>query len=170
MRVHYNLLNVERRGARSPSPNHVGGRGSRSKTPINSAKSPKPKRKASTKSARKNTVTKTKNAVKLRWTQKSPVNPMNDNGKGVQDSLDMLDFHGLVEDCTETVVANLVYDEECDEIVSSPIKKVEGKAKDNAKEVMIANPVFSAFEQAKNVDDLYRIAEIWVNPVLYTEN
>ena len=26
------------------------------------------------------------------------------------------------------------------------------------------NPVFKSFEEAKDVDDLYRIAEIWVNP------
>ena len=26
------------------------------------------------------------------------------------------------------------------------------------------NPVFKSFENAKDVDELYRIAELWVNP------
>ena len=41
---------------------------------------------------------------------------------------------------------------------------------DNALKIRLENnPVFKSFENVDNVDDLYRIAEIWVNPS-YNEN
>ena len=42
--------------------------------------------------------------------------------------------------------------------------KVLGK---EAKKFIHPNPVFQAFDDAKGVDDLYRIAEIYVNPASY---
>ena len=35
------------------------------------------------------------------------------------------------------------------------------------KKIIHPNPVFRAFDDANSVDDLYRIAEIYVNPVTY---
>ena len=84
--------------------------------------------------------------------------------------MDLLDLHTMVEDCTETVIANLVYDEQMDELqntssnfaaADSAYHSSNAGADASSSE---ANPVFHAFEQAKGVDDLYRIAEIWVNP------
>ena len=41
---------------------------------------------------------------------------------------------------------------------------------DNALQIRLENnPVFKSFENVNNVDELYRIAEIWVNPS-YNEN
>jgi hypothetical protein len=58
---------------------------------------------------------------------------------------------------TDTVVASLVYDESSDELTSV----LESDASQHA------NPIFEAFKEATGVDDLYRIAEIWVNPPTY---
>ena len=72
-------------------------------------------------------------------------------------------FNNYVADPeTETVVANLVYDESQDQLHDSSLL-------DSGEPVKIEhpNPVFQAFDDAKNVDDLYRIAEIWVNPTVY---
>ena len=35
------------------------------------------------------------------------------------------------------------------------------------KKIIHPNPVFRAFDDANSVDDLYRIAEIYVNPATY---
>ena len=60
------------------------------------------------------------------------------------------------DDVTDTVVASLVYDESSDELTSV--------LEDASQHV---NPIFEAFKEATGVDDLYRIAEIWVNPPTY---
>ena len=88
-----------------------------------------------------------------------------------------------VEDATETVVAQLLYDEGKDELKSdldeltedTPYKddndnknidNVDGQAKAK-KESTRLNPVYAALDDAKDVDDMFRIAEIWVNPSSY---
>jgi len=72
---------------------------------------------------------------------------------------------------TETVVANLVYDESQDQLTSSLLDSETTEQPTDVnftrKKIKHPNPVFQAFDDAKNVDDLYRIAEIWVNPTVY---
>ncbi len=63
------------------------------------------------------------------------------------------------DDVTDTVIANLVYDETSDSL-STVIEEPDPKDKH-------VNPIFEAFKEANGVDDLYRIAEIWVNPPSY---
>jgi len=63
-------------------------------------------------------------------------------------------LHGLLEDRTETVIAGIVYEE--DEENGEDDLRVEKEKKEEAESV--GNPVFKAFEKAKGVDDLYRIA------------
>ena len=75
------------------------------------------------------------------------------------------DFHSRLEDATETVVASLVYDEVNDQLMdgldeNGEVKKPEVKEEN-------ATSVFKSFEKAKDSDDLFRIAEVWVNPELY---
>ncbi len=96
------------------------------------------------------------------------------------------DLHSMVEDATETVVARLVYDERLgdfvergeeegasDDDVGEEELPREGEDGEGGREAEwrrrrdLKNPVYSAFDQAKGVDDLYRIAEIWVNPANY---
>ena len=150
IRVQRDLLSVDRRiyKARSVSP-----------SPRAKSKSPRPKRKTSSSSTtRKATSTKTKNAVKVKWKSSDEKKV---SRTATETSLDLLDLHTLVEDCTETVIANLVYDERKDELTAQQ----RGGESDKASEATShANPVFSAFEKAKGVDDLYRIAEIYVDP------
>ena len=38
---------------------------------------------------------------------------------------------------------------------------------ETTKKIIHPNPVFQAFDGANSVDDLYRIAEIYVNPATY---
>ncbi len=92
----------------------------------------------------------------------------------------------------ETVMASLIYDETKDRLSSAPLDSEIGngnedndndegvisdseettktKTKSAAAVPEHANPVFHAFDGAKGVDDLYRIAEIWVNPSTYYHN
>ena len=85
-----------------------------------------------------------------------------------------------VEDATETVVAQLVYDEAKDELKSDLDESPNGVGYDHDKTEHVdnirnngkkslkrINPVFVALDDAKDVDDMFRIAEIWVNPVSY---
>ena len=79
------------------------------------------------------------------------------------------------DDVEETVVANLVYDESQDQLtlptsLLDSADDQESTADDvnfTKNKIKHPNPVFQAFDDAKNVDDLYRIAEIWVNPTVY---
>ena len=86
-----------------------------------------------------------------------------------------------VEDATETVVAQLLYDEQKDELKSdldelnedafykndNEDKKNGSDQTNNKKESTRLNPVYAALDDAKDVDDMFRIAEIWVNPSSY---
>ena len=85
-----------------------------------------------------------------------------------------------VENATETVVAQLLYDEGKDELKSDldeiigEDNDVDGKNNNGAsdgvdvkKKIKRINPVFAALDDAKDVDDMFRIAEIWVNPNSY---
>ena len=86
-----------------------------------------------------------------------------------------------VEDATETVVAQLLYDEGKDELKSDfdelnedSFYQKENEDKNdpddsvkNKKESARMNPVYAALDDAKDVDDMFRIAEIWVNPSSY---
>ena len=88
-----------------------------------------------------------------------------------------------VENATETVVAQLLYDEGKDELKSNFDElDEEGCKSDNEKdnnsgdningkgskkESQRINPVYAALDDAKDVDDMFRIAEIWVNPLSY---
>ena len=86
-----------------------------------------------------------------------------------------------VEDATETVVAQLLYDEQKDELKSdldelnedafytddNEEKKNGSDKTNNKKESTRLNPVYAALDDAKDVDDMFRIAEIWVNPSSY---
>ena len=84
-----------------------------------------------------------------------------------------------IENSTETVIAQLVYDESKDEL-KSELDAIDNMAGDDTaetnktdgpngekKKVERLNPVFAALDDAKNVDDMFRIAEIWVNPMVY---
>ena len=134
-------------------------------SPRAKSKSPRPKRKVSSRS-RKARSTKTKDVMKVKWKNgQQRLTPQ----VGKEGSLDLLDLHTMVEDCTETVIANLVYDEQMDELQNSSPRLAAAdsayhSSAGGAEPASDANPVFHAFEQAKGVDDLYRIAEIWVNP------
>ena len=78
-----------------------------------------------------------------------------------------IDFHNALEDNTETVIASLVYDEDMDKLVETSTDPVSNPSISNGcGDIDDGNPVFQAFERAKNVDDLYKIAEIWVNPII----
>ena len=110
---------------------------------------------------RKQRKEKTK-AIKLKWTS-------------AKDKLKLKNF-SLPNACsveTETVVANLVYDELNDSLHVAKDSKPslldgeEGASASKAKKSPHPNPVFQAFDDAKNVDDLYRIAEIYVSPTSY---
>ena len=90
-----------------------------------------------------------------------------------------------VEDATETVVAQLLYDEVKDELKSNMMDDEfnEEELEDNTNKVVEdcgdgnqrkqreskgrMNPVYAALDDAKDVDDMFRIAEIWVNPLSY---
>ena len=86
-----------------------------------------------------------------------------------------------VEDATETVVAQLLYDEGKDELKSdfdelnedsfyqkeNEDKNDPDDSVNNKKESARMNPVYAALDDAKDVDDMFRIAEIWVNPSSY---
>ena len=111
---------------------------------------------------RKQRKEKTK-AIKLKWTS-------------AKDKLKLKNFSlpnaaSSIE--TETVVANLVYDELNDSLHQAKDSKTslldgeEGTSASKAKKSLHPNPVFQAFDDAKNVDDLYRIAEIYVSPTSY---
>ena len=104
------------------------------------------------------------------------------------------DLHSMLEDATETVVANLVYDERLGDFVDGREAKgrrgrgrtrgglrIESSSEDDldieelpeeeekgggAKKGSASN-VFRAFERARGVDELFRVAEIWVNPESY---
>ncbi len=87
------------------------------------------------------------------------------------------DLHSMLEEATETVVANLMFDERTGDLLDhmphlSDDDCAEGELQTDAAsgKQRAGNPVFHAFEQARGVDDLYRIAEIWVNPTYYGLN
>ena len=63
------------------------------------------------------------------------------------------------DDVTDTVVAKLVYDETLDELTDLADAETS-----SPKPNLPVNPIFEAFKDATGGDDLYRIAEIWVNP------
>ena len=82
----------------------------------------------------------------------------------------------------ETVMANLIYDEQSDELTessNSASRLLDGQGQETREntpgasgnsttaEILHPNPVFQAFDGATCVDDLYRIAEIYVNPATY---
>ncbi len=99
------------------------------------------------------------------------------------------DLHSMLEDATETVVANLVYDERLGDFVEARRKgrtrgglRIESSSEDDldieelpeeekggegASKKGSASNVFRAFERARGVDELFRVAEIWVNPESY---
>ena len=97
------------------------------------------------------------------------------------DDDDTLETMNDVEDATETVVAQLLYDEGKDELKSNFDELDEeefGGTSDNERDDNIngkgstkqsqrINPVYAALDDAKDVDDMFRIAEIWVNPLSY---
>ena len=85
-----------------------------------------------------------------------------------------------VEDATETVVAQLLYDESKDELKENlegirdekededaDIVMDNTDESDSKKEAQRMNPVYAALDDAEDVDDMFRIAEIWVNPKSY---
>ena len=76
----------------------------------------------------------------------------------------------------DTVVANLLYDEKNDKLTcesslldgnDTTTKNDDHDESDVKKRILHPNPVFQAFDGATSVDDLYRIAEIYVNPATY---
>ena len=86
-----------------------------------------------------------------------------------------------VENATETVVAKLIYDEKKDEIRSAvstakPPNSLEESSQESSSASVLngdqeekvkikrLNPIFEAFDDAEGVDDLYRIAEVCVQP------
>ena len=92
-----------------------------------------------------------------------------------------------VENATETVVAKLVYDEKKDALISAvdDDNKKDNESLSNGDlnglensleaassssprkdqdKIMRINPIFEAFADAEGVDDLYRIAEFYVQP------
>ena len=81
---------------------------------------------------------------------------------------------------TETVVAQLLYDESKDELKENlegirdekededaDIVMDNTDESDSKKEAQRMNPVYAALDDAEDVDDMFRIAEIWVNPKSY---
>ena len=87
------------------------------------------------------------------------------------DNSDKIQTMNDVEDATETVVAQLVYDEGKDELKSDLDELDDDEINDNfdgkKNKLKRINPVFAALDDAKDVDDMFRIAEIWVNPISY---
>ena len=72
------------------------------------------------------------------------------------------------DDVIDTVVAKLVYDETRDELTAvDDVDNDDVDVHTKNKTDLPANPIFAAFKEATGVDDLYRIAEIWVNPPAY---
>ena len=76
----------------------------------------------------------------------------------------------------DTIVANLLYDEKSDLLTcesslldgnGNTTKNEDHDKSDVKKRILHPNPVFQAFDGATSVDDLYRIAEIYVNPASY---
>ena len=72
----------------------------------------------------------------------------------------------------EATIANLLYDEQTAQISSSSSLLADDHLEEKATVVKKSkkvhpNPVFQAFDAAEGVDDLYRIAEIYVNPYYY---
>ena len=96
-------------------------------------------------------------AIQMKWTS-------------AKEKLKLKNFSLLNNGETETVVAKLVYDESNDSLKEASNSLLDGdedqddKTKDKTSH---PNPVFQAFDDAKNVDDLYRIAEIYVSPTTY---
>lgn len=88
-------------------------------------------------------------AIQMKWTS-------------AKDKLKLKNFN-FDNSGPDTVVANLVYDESSDQLSSELVSD----SKDATKTTVHPNPVFQAFDGASDVDDLYRIAEIYVNPVTY---
>lgn len=145
LKVHHDLLKVEKSVKRS-----------RSKSPhgpfISSAKSPKPVRKRSHKSKRKHNV-------QFKWADAVGKIGGSSHANGLRDSFDD-DLH-FSDSATETVVASLIYDAPND-------KLIEAESVPSALPLFV-NPVLKSFENANGVDDLFRIAEVWVNPNLFSE-
>ena len=131
-------------------------------------RSPRPKRKA-----------KSKNSVKLKWRttlDSVKVQKVYQNGHDFNnDVINTIPKHASAqadENNVDTVIASLVYDEDKDKLVEAAEASTD-TAEDEPRSPAAqnaGNPVFMAFDQAKSVDDLYRIAEIWVNPVAYSGN
>lgn len=133
------------------------------------SKSPKPKRKRpKSRASNKSNSSSASSKLKLKWAKV-------ENGRTSPGDVVDRDLHSRVEECTETVIANLVYDETTDELfnddsLADPYERQSHQQKPPSpqlKEGAGFNPVFNAMEKAKGVDELFRIAEVWVNPELY---
>lgn len=101
-------------------------------------------------------------AIKMKWST-------------AKDKLKLNNFNMFENDNNDTVVANLLYDEKNDKLCSSSTSLLldsNNAAEENETQkdpFVHPNPVFQAFDGATGVDDLYRIAEIYVNPASYYE-
>jgi hypothetical protein len=138
------------------------------KTLEKKAKKNQERKMSSMRSRRK--ISATSKAVKLKWT--SAMGKL--SIKSIMD-LTKNDNSATNDEPSETVVANLVYDEDNDILMSPLVPGDDDVDRDAAavaqkrpqQQPEHTNPVFQAFDDAKGVDDLYRIAEIWVNPATY---
>lgn len=92
--------------------------------------------------------------IKMKWTT-------------AKDKLKLNNFNMFDHD--NTVVANLLYDEKHDKLSGSSLLLDGNDEQDKKDDFVHPNPVFQAFDGATGVDDLYRIAEIYVNPASYYE-
>ncbi len=175
-----NSVSPRRGGARSPNYDKT-----RRKSPNSSqassinrgeglrppSKSPRPKCKTSSirRHKKSQSVHSHKSSMKLRWKKVAGkvrlqnVFSASNGHHHMEDAPPAADVHTMVEEVTDTVVASLVYDEGKDELIAAATAKSE----EREKRASGGNPVFDAFEGARDVDDLYRIAEIWVNPLSY---
>ena len=113
-------------------------------------------KKATAKKLRRKHKKEKAQAIKMKWTS-------------AKEKLKLKNFSLLSSSTeTDTVVANLVYDEVSDSIQdASKDSSVTPLLDGEVKKEKHPNPVFQAFDDARNVDDLYRIAEIYVSPTSY---
>ena len=184
LKIHRDLLAVEKKASTSVSPNRK------------RMKSPKPIRRKASKTRSSaavrfkwSEVIKKSRRVDAAACASSDINgAKEDQGSSVIGKVegeimeDLSDLNKTLDDYEETVIANLIYDEANDNIrtvtkVNEAAAAAEEEEEEEEEEetdeekqrklLALANPVKSAFEGARGVDDLFRIAEIWVNPTDY---
>ena len=204
LKIHRDLLAVEKKACRSVSPRR---KCLRSPKPIR-RKASKTRSKAATRFKWAEVVKKTKIEKKNRDYEKEEAESLASDGPSTREEKtinggmgkeeeqimeDLSDLNKALEDYEETVIANLIYDEVNDDIRTMNHSSDEGagnggekdpSSAETAKEtdevsaessssskktkhLATVNPMRSAFESAQGVDDLFRIAEIWVNPSDY---